>query len=186
LFVPIAGVTDVIDASRIGVFNNSATTPDGNGAPAEGIAIFGVSQTSGLLYQWVFWPGIAGTTHFTVDDPANRQHLLGTPFDQDELLDTIGPDGRAHIRFVFGYSVDDAPFAASAFQVNVTAIPESSTLVLLALGGLIVSTIGIRSRRRVAFRDTLPTTIRAPSDPESSPRKRGQEPSDPYGLYQGA
>jgi hypothetical protein len=121
---PVAGVNGMIDVSRIGDFNNSTTAVDPNGAPEEGVAIMGISQgTPGLLHSWVYWPGIAGTIHYSTDVPADRQHLLGAVFSQDELLDSTDPNGLTHIRLIIGRSVDDAPFVGATFHVDVVFFP---------------------------------------------------------------
>ena len=153
-YTPIAGDVGLIDVSRIGDFNNPTTNRDGNGAPLEGVAIYGVSQgTPGLLYEWVFWPGISGTTHERVDDPAKRQHLLDVLFSQDELIDTIDGNGLAHFMFVFGNAVDDAPYAHAVFELSVEPIPEPSGIAILGFFLIaIILSRGLRTNRVVGAR----------------------------------
>ena len=55
----------------------NSTTHAGNGAPDQGIAVFGVSQNSDSEYPWVFWPGSPGIGQFC-DDEDNRQTLVDT------------------------------------------------------------------------------------------------------------
>lgn len=112
-----SGEPVTIDVTRAGDFNNPTATTDGNGAPQEGIAVFGVSQsTPGRTYRWVFWPGIAGTRH-VCDDPAHRQSLPGSPVNAAELRDTIDAAGRAHVRVAVGSGVDDAGLLNVAFNL---------------------------------------------------------------------
>ena len=126
--LPARGQTGTIDVIRAGDFNNPIADVDGNGAPLEGLAIFGESQsTPGRTYRWVFWPGTAGTLH-VCDDPANRQSLSATPFSTDELIDTIDASGQAHIRVAIGGSVDDAGLLSVTFNVELETGPAVQSI----------------------------------------------------------
>lgn len=115
---PRAGIVGRIDVRRSGDFNNPTAAVDPNGAPEEGIAIFGIDQhRPNTFFPWVTWAGIEGTPN-TCDETLNRQELRDVPFNQDDLLQTM-VGNQALIRVVIGRSADQAGLVDIVFHVDV-------------------------------------------------------------------
>ena len=127
-----ANARGLITVVRAGDFNNSTPGRSENGAPYEGISVYGIPAASTGRYEWVFWPGVSGTAQ-VCDDPENRQ-VESFSFPQQDLLNcAIG--GTADVEIAIGNSVDDCGYLDVSFDLIAHSASISSSHVVRASAG---------------------------------------------------
>ena len=104
----------LITVVRAGDFNNSTPGRSENGAPYEGISVYGIQAAATGRYEWVFWPGVSGTAQ-VCDDPENRQ-VESFSFPQQDLLNCV-IGGTADVEVAIGNSVDNCGYLDVVFDL---------------------------------------------------------------------